>query len=237
MFILHPCPAQALANGDTTGFSGHADFQNGWAPGFLQKFIDTCDGAGGSIENCPAFNGIISEQRQSACRLHTNTQIPQETIGRYGVQATSLPGDNLLWSSTRPKASTPNPPKTPSWGPSRSAIDSSYTLVGCIKEGLTGRALTGTSFVDSAMTLSKCVSFCKAKGFNVAGAEYCECCVLCRCVVDPDSYTYAPLVHECFCGNSFSNGATAVKADDTECNAACDGNSQCSVLTPEHNNY
>jgi hypothetical protein len=47
----------------------------------------------------------------------------------------------------------------------------SLASVGCIAEGNGGRALTGASFSDPAMTRSKCINFCVSKGFAVAGLE------------------------------------------------------------------
>lgn len=42
----------------------------------------------------------------------------------------------------------------------------------CVAEGTTGRALTGASFADDSMLPAKCMSFCKDKGFRLAGVEY-----------------------------------------------------------------
>ena len=44
----------------------------------------------------------------------------------------------------------------------------------CIKE-VSGRALTGASIAGDSMTVSTCLSFCQARGFQLAGLEYgCE---------------------------------------------------------------
>lgn len=42
----------------------------------------------------------------------------------------------------------------------------------CVAEGTTGRALTGAMFADDSMLPAKCMSFCKNKGFRLAGIEF-----------------------------------------------------------------
>lgn len=42
----------------------------------------------------------------------------------------------------------------------------------CIKEGTTGRALTGSFLSDPAMTPSMCTNYCTVLGFPIAGVEF-----------------------------------------------------------------
>lgn len=49
-------------------------------------------------------------------------------------------------------------------------IAGDYTYTGCIQE-VGGRALTGASIVSNDMTVDKCASFCKGRGFQMFGLE------------------------------------------------------------------
>ncbi|KAJ6591192.1 glyoxal oxidase N-terminus-domain-containing protein [Mycena vulgaris] len=75
----------------------------------------------------------------------------------------------------------------------------------CITESETGRALSGTSLLDSGMTVEKCVSLCDNTGFSFAGLEF---------------------KNECYCDNAIStaNGG-GVAANPDDCNLPCAGNS------------
>lgn len=72
----------------------------------------------------------------------------------------------------------------------------------CVAEGTNGRALTGAATSAKDMTPAKCSTFCANGGFKYAGVEYGS---------------------ECYCGNSFSNGASLNTASN-QCNMACSGN-------------
>jgi hypothetical protein len=73
---------------------------------------------------------------------------------------------------------------------------------GCIQE-VQGRALTGDSKASDDMTLEQCGAYCTGKGFSMFGVEYGR---------------------ECYCGNQFSNGASASTLSG-QCNMPCAGNS------------
>ncbi|KAI9840491.1 MAG: hypothetical protein M1838_004047 [Thelocarpon superellum] len=100
---------------------------------------------------------------------------------------------NLFWSgATPPPAPTVNP------GPA------GWTSLGCYAEGANGRALTTgetTTGGSGALTVALCTSACKASGFILAGVEYSG---------------------ECYCGNSFQNGAAPATSG---CDMLCNGNS------------
>lgn len=72
----------------------------------------------------------------------------------------------------------------------------------CIQE-VNGRALTGASTTDSAMTVPKCLAFCQSKGFQYAGLEY-------------------GVGGECYCSSMLNNGASLSSAS-SNCNMACNG--------------
>lgn len=77
----------------------------------------------------------------------------------------------------------------------------------CVAEGTNGRALTGAATAANNMTPAVCSSFCGARGFKYAGVEYGS---------------------ECYCGNTFENGASLNTAS-TQCNMGCAGdiNTMC----------
>lgn len=70
----------------------------------------------------------------------------------------------------------------------------------CILEGSSGRALTGASFTDDRMTITRCLDFCTAKGLQWAGVEYGR---------------------ECYCGGDLENGASLDRT--STCQMACSG--------------
>jgi len=76
----------------------------------------------------------------------------------------------------------------------------------CIQE-VSGRALTGASIAGSSMTVSTCLSFCEARGFQLAGLEFGS---------------------ECYCASNLSNGASLSQAS-SQCNMPCanDATSSC----------
>lgn len=88
------------------------------------------------------------------------------------------------------------PPKQPATVPS---VDN-YATQGCYTEGVSERALAGSTTAASGMTVAICVNFCKAGGFKYAGVEYST---------------------ECYCGATIA--ATAAKAPDADCSMLCGG--------------
>ncbi|KAJ6511476.1 WSC domain-containing protein, partial [Mycena vitilis] len=76
----------------------------------------------------------------------------------------------------------------------------------CVIEASSGRTLSGTSWIDSGMTVERCVNFCDNNGFAYAGLEY---------------------ANECYCDNriSLANGGGVNANSDSECSMPCAGNS------------
>ncbi|KAK6510292.1 hypothetical protein TWF481_005009 [Arthrobotrys musiformis] len=59
-----------LSNGDTTGYSVHADFINGWDSETLAYLIDNCDPGHAGLASCPGLpGGETSEDEMKACKL------------------------------------------------------------------------------------------------------------------------------------------------------------------------
>jgi len=78
-----------------------------------------------------------------------------------------------------------------------------YTYYGCVTDNFINnvRALASLQKFSDSMTLEMCQSFCQ--GYKYFGTEYSE---------------------QCFCGTTFSGGAT--KEDDSNCDLLCDGNKE-----------
>ncbi|ATY61133.1 WSC domain protein [Cordyceps militaris CM01] len=80
-----------LANGDTTGYSLHADFMSGWDEPLLQHIIDTCDTGTSGMENCA---GLFYGQNKDECTIES--PVAETVVGTMP----NLPGNNPLtgWS-------------------------------------------------------------------------------------------------------------------------------------------
>ncbi|KAL8968048.1 MAG: hypothetical protein Q9197_005087 [Variospora fuerteventurae] len=75
---------------------------------------------------------------------------------------------------------------------------STYQADGCYTEASSGRALSGKTYYDDAMTIAKCASACA--GFDLFGLEY---------------------YRECYCGNKLQAGSVTAPAN--ECYHPCTG--------------
>lgn len=63
------------------------------------------------------------------------------------------------------------------------------------------RALNGANYLDQALTINKCLTFCSSKGFSIGGVQ---------------------VGVECWCGNSLMNNQ-GKKVADSECSTPCGG--------------
>ncbi|WVF65608.1 hypothetical protein IAT40_000338 [Kwoniella sp. CBS 6097] len=110
-------------------------------------------------------------------------------------------GPNAMWLYINPA-----PP------PAAINLPSGWTYQGCVAEGNVGRALnfTATTYLAKGTNTGEvCARQCAILGYTIAGTEYAE---------------------QCYCGNSFTNGATGNIIDTLtdlsgQCNYACPGNS------------
>ncbi|CAL1698952.1 unnamed protein product [Somion occarium] len=190
------------ASGDTTGYAFHGDFTNGWTDSdLLQSAIDDCPNAAGNVADCPHLAAVMDQQAAAACRYPG--EIVNEDIGdKFPIAV--LPGCNPVWDGTGTKPACPSAGATPSLGGTQEKLATGWTEVGCIAEATNGRALTGAQLVDATgMTKNKCAQFCQSKNFKFAGIEWSQ---------------------ECYCGNSFSNGASSNTVASTQCSNSCAGN-------------
>ncbi|KAL7277062.1 hypothetical protein ACG7TL_008907 [Trametes sanguinea] len=199
-FDFHGNGTWVLANGDTTGFGLHADFQNGWDVDLLQQAIDQCSGQSGNLADCAPLAAASDPEAAAAC-VFQGDLVDEPT----GVTApiTALPGCNPVFGSgqdTSSCASKPNPGLVPAQPP----LPEGWTEIGCIAEGTNGRALPALTMSAPNMTKEACAAFCASHNFTLAGAEFSD---------------------ECYCDNALKNGASATLLPWTECANRCAGNS------------
>ncbi|KAI0330772.1 WSC-domain-containing protein [Cubamyces sp. BRFM 1775] len=197
-FEYHGPGTWVLANGDTTGFGLHADFQNGWDVDLLQQAIDQCSGQSGNLLDCAPLAAVNDPAAAAACVFEGD--LVDEPTGVNGP-ISALPGCNPVFESGDVCASNTT---TPSLVPAQPPLPEGWTEVGCIAEGTHGRALSALTISAPNMTKNVCVSFCASHGFTLAGAEYSD---------------------ECYCDNELRNGATGALLDWTECANRCAGSS------------
>lgn len=87
-----------LSNGDSTGFSLHADFMAGWDEKVLQHIIDTCDAGTAGMDKCPDLPLGLSE---GDCTIESSVDEKVDGI------LDSLPGGNSVsgWNHDGSKSS------------------------------------------------------------------------------------------------------------------------------------
>ena len=167
----------------------------------LQDAVDNCHNMNGDINACQVLAPYINQAQASACTL--DAEIVDEDVKGPIPQ---LPGCNPVRVPTGSAATCPNAAAPPSFVANKPSLPSGWTDTGCIAEGTNGRALTGASTTSSNMSLAYCANFCQSKGFSLAGVEFGD---------------------ECYCGNSFSNGASATTVGWEQCNTACASDREC----------
>ncbi|KAF7562350.1 hypothetical protein G7046_g1797 [Stylonectria norvegica] len=202
-----------FANGDTTGYSFHGDFLNGWDADVLSASIKQClnnDANAGSVakcaplaksqipfyaNNCPELPPIIDEpvrgmlDKLPGCNQITSgpAKAPQ---GICPVQPTILANNDNF----------PNTYYVPSPGDKLGT----WEYVGCAAEG-TKRTLNKYATASNTLTIQSCTAACKAQGFPLAGMENSR---------------------ECYCSNALTPGASYFS--DSKCAATgkmiCAGN-------------
>jgi hypothetical protein len=88
---------------DPTGHGYHADFISGWDPALLGNAIRQCGdstGAGGDVNACPPFNGLVQTNEQSnMCNL--TATVDEQVSGSIS----QLPGNNPVTGTWSPGTS------------------------------------------------------------------------------------------------------------------------------------
>jgi len=73
--------AYLLSNGDSTGYSYHGDFLNGWDIDILQQAITSCTNNSGLVSDCSVFT--LQEESQAAqCKASSPAQLKNEDCAR-----------------------------------------------------------------------------------------------------------------------------------------------------------
>ncbi|CCA73977.1 related to glyoxal oxidase precursor [Serendipita indica DSM 11827] len=222
-----------LANGDTTGYSMHADFQNGWSSSVLQSVIDEChaeNSGNGNMRDCRPLKPYIDEEAREACQLNASIPIPDEDVGLF-ANLPRLLGNNPVWVAGQTKPLNNSYVDTTGWGRVGSLSEgvgsrgtqpvnissisgvqlhdddtnaSGWEVRGCIQESKHGRALLGAAMTEeSQMNLRKCAVLCANRGYSIAGVEF---------------------GHECYCDDALRNGVRMELINNVTCGIPCPGN-------------
>lgn len=95
-----------FSNGDTTGFSAHADFISGWDEQELQHIIDTCDAGHSGMHTCPGLRLGVNSDSDSC---HIECPVDEQIDGKLE----RLPGNNPLAGWAYGGSDLPSPPPPP----------------------------------------------------------------------------------------------------------------------------
>lgn len=181
-----------LSTGDTTGYSFHGDFQNGWVAETLQDAVRDClsNTSSGDINECEALMRSYIRNAPQRCPMKPST-IDEKVTGMLD----KLPGCfNILSGPARAQPSDMNcPPSVP-----RPAIiptaDSTprvmnlptrgepfglpgWQYTGCSNDTQYGkRVLNGRMTSATNMTITTCQAFCSGLGYKYAGLEIANEC-------------------------------------------------------------
>ena len=93
-----------------------------------------------------------------------------------------------------------------------------WNYLGCYTDGLDTRALASSVYYDNAMTVEKCLAYCKNGGYLTAGVQYGT---------------------QCYCGASlpsWSIGSGSLDPVEYGCDMPCGGNSAEYCGGPVRNN-
>jgi WSC domain len=173
-----------------------------------------------AVPTTPAAEGPGSEptstttEFESTVTIHTTSYVyvwPDPTDAPSSTGAAADSGDVTVYNTytivpipanadatSADAAPTPAPPPSNGGSPV-----SGWGYAGCFSDDLNNRALTGVTFANIGnheVTNTKCINYCGAKGFSIAGTEFGG---------------------QCFCGNELSS--TSSKLDESSCNMPCEG--------------
>lgn len=160
-----------FANGDTTGYSFHGDFMNGWDNAVLIDAISNClvNNTSGVVESCSSFTASNNANTARACTERSPVYPCEKVHGTL----TTLPGCSPSGTGMRcPGGVAPScPAEYNTFGLQTFPGNDQFSSIGCYTEATTGRALSTKSYSDANnMTVGACLAFCS--GFKYAGVEY-----------------------------------------------------------------
>lgn len=189
-----------FSNGDETGYGYHGDFVNGWDVDVLQRAVTECTNNSGNIEDCSHLD-LFTDEFTNGCKIPTS--IDEQVFGTMsalpGCNPSTGLGPNAVMSTGCGAPTTFSPPENPFVDLTASE---GFRYIGCGKDNIGGRTLTGARTSSPSMTNEMCVEFCKARGFSIAGTEYSN---------------------ECYCGNSIPAAAAPIDGLMGDCFMKCAG--------------
>jgi hypothetical protein len=211
-----------FSTGDMTGYGYHGDFVNGWDVNLLQKAIDQCTNLSGRVEDCPLFD-LMPDDTASACKIPSS--VDEQIFGKLDA----LPGCNPATAGPAKAVKVTGCGAPTNIGaPENPFVDltvsKKFEYIGCGTDKLGGRTLTGPSEDKPDMTVEKCVDFCKAAGYSIAGTEYGTQCY-CGNTLPADRAPQDGLMGDCFmkCGGDATEncGGAGTISLYQKCGATC----------------
>ncbi|KAH6893527.1 hypothetical protein B0T10DRAFT_592516 [Thelonectria olida] len=203
-----------FSNGDTTGFSFHGDFMNGWNTNVLTAAIKQCinnDTTAGSVSACPPL--AQSQTPYFSTNCPERPPIINETV--KGM-LDSLPGCNPVTSgpdkapqqacSTQPAINSNSDSGSNSmFNPAVGDKLGNWAYVGCASELSNARTLSKYATASDSMTIDSCTAACKAQGYPLAGVENSR---------------------ECYCSDALTQGASYMSTSNcaSSYKMVCSGN-------------
>jgi Domain of unknown function (DUF1996)/WSC domain len=176
-----------LSTGDPTGYSFHADFQNGWNMTTQTRALAQCAsnaGSSGDLRECPPLMESQIDSFTQRC-----PQRPKQVNETVTGLLPALPGCfNIVNGPARAQPSDMNCPSSVTPPTIMATVDttppnyliptpgqpfglSNWTYVGCSNDSSPGRVLSADGFSNSSMTIELCQSYCGGKGYKYAGLE------------------------------------------------------------------
>lgn len=204
----YPNPAlNATSTANLTVYSGNMTYAGCWTDNTnnVRTFpYQAYDSSSNTIELCTstcASQGytIAGLEYASQCFCGNNlTAYAQQTVDSGCTQPCAGNSSESCGNGNRLSLySNGTPAQLPI--PGTPEVIGDYNSYHCYTEATSGRALSATSFTDSAMTLDKCANFCQ--GYMYFGVEFGT---------------------ECYCGSYFNSGS--VVTADSDCSMTCPGN-------------
>jgi hypothetical protein len=211
-----------FSNGDETGYGYHGDFVNGWDVPTLQRAVNECTSDSGIVEDCHVFDFFTNDFANN-CKIPPS--IDEQVVGTLnalpGCNPASGAGPNAVAASGCGAPTSISAPENPFVD---LTVSKKFAYIGCGFDTLGSRSLTGPSQDKPDMTIEKCVDFCAAQGFSIAGTEFSTQCY-CGNSIPADRAPIPGLMGNCFmkCGGDPTEncGGAGTISLYQKCGATC----------------